>query len=568
MATTFTVTHNGTPTDRSSYFRVEGMEINKVLNGRATLRCNTDDWLNSYRPTVNDELTVVEDGTTIFGGVITEVTEVPKEHDVGVVCSITAADFNSYPDFRIISSISFSPGTYLKTILQTLLTNYLSAYGVTLWGSQDNGPQLDGTLSWENKRVSDALNELTSLSGRVWIIDASKVLSMRVPGTLSAPFALSSAIPPNPGVQVTMDSNTYANRYWVQLGSTQVLDTAESTVADGTSPWIQLHYSPYPNGQFSGTITVDGVYYAVGVYPDTLWLWTHDAATNRFHYRDGNIPAGSNCSWHCNVQFPIMLYAEDATEVALHGVREALQPISDCYDYFQGLQIAQGYLTRSLEVPKKVSYTIDGRPGLEPGMLQAITLPSRNLSGNYIIEEVHLQGLSPWLIRYTVTVTGGTTYTGSWLDKFRLWNGSSSSFSSGGGVWSSGSAVAQASWMLSASTTDMVRNPSANSPTAVPQAIRHRLSSSRCAGLTLQVRARVWVTSNATVTLRFRNVTDGTNAASSSATVCTVTGGVPDVAEIVFPVTLTTGDKDYELWWESSSAGVTLGALAPVLESV
>jgi hypothetical protein len=131
-----------------------------------------------------------------------------------IVTTITAEDHNRIAD-RVSATETVAAGTLLKTFLTTLVTNYLSAFGVTLDASQVNGPALPD-MSFDIALVTQVLQALADATGYVWRIDYDKKLRMWSPGDLAAPFDIDQAdVPAKWGGDVEVETilgDTYANR--------------------------------------------------------------------------------------------------------------------------------------------------------------------------------------------------------------------------------------------------------------------------------------------------------------------------------------------------------------------
>jgi hypothetical protein len=206
---------------------------------------NADDWLETAVTTYSGTtLTFNADkkngsGTRaswvvarrIFGGTIM----VPEEHGAGshpltaITTRIEANDFNALVDRRYITA-SIPIGT-LKAALQ-VVEPYLTTYGVSLDPAQVDGPTLPA-LEYSRAKAADVMTELATLSGYLWEIDYDKILRMRQPGSVSAPFNLAAGDGNTAGdVTVTPTRRAagtiYANRVIVMAGTPEVPITAQA----------------------------------------------------------------------------------------------------------------------------------------------------------------------------------------------------------------------------------------------------------------------------------------------------------------------------------------------------
>lgn len=109
--------------------RAGTLHISQTANGRATASFNIVSDDASYRPALNAEVILTENGTPIFGGLIERATEVGVLDGalVGIVTRVSAVDYHTYTDRRLVV-LTIAAGT-LKAALTTLTSTYLATYG-------------------------------------------------------------------------------------------------------------------------------------------------------------------------------------------------------------------------------------------------------------------------------------------------------------------------------------------------------------------------------------------------------------------------------------------------------
>ncbi len=204
-STHFTVPVNVTPVgtgedpNTASFFGGEqrgfvlagSAEINMPLNERHTARFRMIGQIPARLGAVE---AYAQDGTTkLFSGVITHrrvVTQAARS--LAFFTDLTCGDYSTFADY-CYQTKTYSSATALETILDDLVADQLTSYGISVHGSQVTGPTLD-PFTWESKRVSDCLRELSDKTGYFWRIDADKKLRMQVPGTDAAPFTITRPI--------------------------------------------------------------------------------------------------------------------------------------------------------------------------------------------------------------------------------------------------------------------------------------------------------------------------------------------------------------------------------------
>ncbi len=223
---TYALTINGSP-----FAVADGAEISAPANGIWRLSCQTSVDAVASIPEIDDEIVLTEDGTPIFGGYILE----SETHGIAggptdaVTAEISALDYNTIAS-RIFVFTATIPASTLKAAL-LVIAPYLAGYGVTLSGSQVDGPSLQ-TETFSVWSVQQVLDHLAELTGYVWRINASKVLSMFAPGSVAAPFNLAAGDGNTSGDVVVVPTRVnYANNV-VVIGSgvvAQAFDTPEIT---------------------------------------------------------------------------------------------------------------------------------------------------------------------------------------------------------------------------------------------------------------------------------------------------------------------------------------------------
>lgn len=164
--------------------------ISAPANGPARLTCTAVADSVGNIPQIDQEIILTADGTPIFGGFIGEpkISGVNGHPTDAVQADISALDYNTLPARRYLFSVVIPAGT-LKAALTAILP-YIA--GVTLDAAQVDGPTLPA-LTFSAWTAEQALNHLTQQSGGwVWRINASKVLSMKTPGSVAAPFNLAA----------------------------------------------------------------------------------------------------------------------------------------------------------------------------------------------------------------------------------------------------------------------------------------------------------------------------------------------------------------------------------------
>lgn len=232
---TYSVTIAGTERDCT----LESFDLRESINRVPVLAAEFVSSDASFRPAIDQEIIVTEDAGSpaerIFGGVIESAEESGEGGPAvtAIVTRINAVGFASYADRRYVNA-TLAAGT-LKSQLTTLVA-YLTDYGVSLDGSQVDGPDMPA-MDCEYRKLTDVLNDLSSLSSGsggspdapyLWEIDYAKTLRMFQAGTDAAPVDLVEGDGTEVGdlvVRPTRDH--YANRVILRSGGGALVTIAD-----------------------------------------------------------------------------------------------------------------------------------------------------------------------------------------------------------------------------------------------------------------------------------------------------------------------------------------------------
>lgn len=436
-------------------FTIAGVEVNPLLNSleirETTGNVSTlaAEVLSLGSPAVNvavhDVIVVEEDGTTIFEGTVTQ-TRVrgfdgnPNLYDEGGVpelsITITAEDYARIAE-RVTVTATVADGTLLKTFLTTLVTDVLSALGVTLHASQVNGPPLPA-MTFERVRASEVLQALSDATGYVSRIDYDKALRMWAPGDLAAPFNINEFDDParwTGDVEVeSIVGDDYANRVIVVGDVLTEYGHEETWTGDGTTTEFQLEWTPFAT---RGYVVTD---YASDLF-ETLTTqdfagtatWTLDTTSNTITRETGAPFNGADIRMNFDGTFQAYAMAEDAADIAAHGLFEVVIKTSDIRTTAAAQALADEILAQRLNAgEQKASYTTRyTAPTLRAGQQQTISASgSRGLTGDYILVEMMVRAETPVTAEYaagglglirTIVAKKSNPLTGKWQQTYHDW---------------------------------------------------------------------------------------------------------------------------------------------------
>jgi len=454
-------------------FTIAGDEVDPILTSLnirettgavSTLICDIES-LGSpvLRFNVRDEIIVEEDGTRIFAGYLTQTLErgfagEPNLYDPDtaveqIVTTITAEDYSRIAEHVHVTE-TVAAGTLLKTFLTTLITNYFGTLGVTLHGSQVNGPDLPDMV-FDLASGDEVLKSLSEATGYVYRIDYDKKLRMWAPGDLVAPFNINEFDDPaswTDDVEVeNIQGDDYANKVIVIGDLISEQYRIESWVGDGITDTFELTYTPT---QFYGFVYED---FATDMFETLTTIefvgtatWTYDPATNTIHRETGPPEVGADIRIRFDGTFRPYAVAGPPSGIDPADVVEiVIGPRSDIKTQEAAQALADSMLEESLNAgEQKATYkTRRTAPTLRAGQLQTIAATPRQLAGDYIITDISVIAETPATSEYvglgllrTVTAKKNHALAGKWQHTYRDWL--SDKIGAGGATQSSISGVA------------------------------------------------------------------------------------------------------------------------------
>lgn len=543
----------------------QSLRISEANNGRNTLSAQILSSTGTYRPALDAEVIVTDNGVRVFGGVVRTAQE-KGLGDLGVVpivTTINASDFNVYADFRLVTIDweETNPAKTLKDVLVALMP-YLQDYGITLDPAQVAGPNMPA-LRYVDKTPAQIMNDLTQRTDYVWNIDYNKVLSMKLPTANAAPWNVIDGNTHVDGdITVEPTREGYFNKLFLHCGgavsppkmSRQQSWNAPAKTVAGKS----YYFTTYQSTQEPPFDTVwrDAAGDPCGAYGSgQIWEFdrlAEDPQCNGLScliHNDtlagGPVPGGVVVSFAYVGDLPFVVEYHDDVEIAAHGLQEQAKEAPDLTDWGSGLALVTAMVEGAVSNLRSVAYmTRDS--GLHPGQTQTITVASRNLNTTFLITDVTITNDSGNLIRYDIKLVEGTKYRGSWKDKYRQWNGAAPKAAVSAGVAGAlpGSNPNRQVYFLGGSAAEYVRDrsagPNPNYIAASPMVVTLDPSTRGTNTVTVYVRMRA-ADAGVGVTPRLRNITDGTTAGT----------GDPVISQnwtiITFQATLAAGAKRYQL---------------------
>jgi len=440
MPTVWSVTIGGVERDCA----LGSLNIQEVANGVNTMRAAFKSVAGAFRPALGADIVITRDAVRVWGGFVDKTAESGADGQPidDIETLVDSVAYNSIGERRFVYE-TIAAGSTLKQALQQL-EPYVTPYGVSLSGSQVNGPTLPEVVI-DGDRFIDVINRLSQLTGFIGGIDYNKSLRMVQFGDLSAPFNVIDGDGNHVGdITVERSREKYFNRVVLKYGKAGplVLQT-EAHTGNGVLATFPVELPVA--GPFAPVATEDGaIAYGVVNYNDGTtesiggqsapagFLWEYDPDANTITRRSGAVGNTVGFVFRYDAQFPQTVIVEDASEISLNGLYETVVVREDIFDKTEATETAETYLSQFLQILTTVKFDTYGA-GLHPGQTITLTIADRNVNGQYLITEVKPVNPNTMQdLRYSVTAIDSETFRGSFRQLYKDWlNTGSKSASTG-----------------------------------------------------------------------------------------------------------------------------------------
>lgn len=416
-----TATINAVPV----FFRQGTLEIENTVTGRGVAHFVVPSKGGAYRPDRAKEVIIERNSLRVFNG----YTEVIEESGIGgepladIDNIVDCVDNRAIPDWKVVLNYVVPDGSTLKDVFTFLVDNYLDDYGVTLSGSQANGPVLPNGLAYDARTAGSILDEVCQIAGGyIWTLGYTKVLRGFLPGDIAAPFDVVDGQDRLIGDVVVEPSQTDpATRVIVRYGQ-GTREIIDHFVGDGSTTAFTINYFPliahrgYVN--VGGTLASGNV---TGGANETFSIggggtWDYDPAT-KIVTRLTAVPLGVDVYFIYTTQFPATVIADSAVT----PVRDAVFDYPEVFEKAAAQAIADDILLGIGANPRIIRYsTFD--VGLEAGQQQHVEVPKRNFDEDVLITDVIFNHLERDEVRYDIVAIEGVKLQHTWKDTIREWS--------------------------------------------------------------------------------------------------------------------------------------------------
>lgn len=413
--------------DRTSLLQRASLSVDRQLQQASTAQFKLRDLETGYRPQVGEPLYIYsDDGGTqlIFGGSCDQPQASRLLGTYTNEYAIQCVDWHQNAD-RHIAAKSYS-GVSSGSIVQDLITSYLAQDGITA-GDVQAGPTIS-TAVFNYIPVSQALDQLSKLTGFQWRINPDKSLDWFDQSTYSAPWSLTETSPVM-NLTVTGDRSYYRNKQFIRAGTKVSDPQIVNRTGDGkTRTWtLPLPLAKQPTITLNGAAQTTGVggvesgvayYYNIG----SQTITQDDTGTLLANTDDLQITFQG--------RYPIVVVAQSSSEVASRaaveengGVYDSVASEPNINDDQTALEYAQGLLRRYAHIYTDIEF--DTRPGAETDLnigqvLQVDLASSFGYQGEILVSEVTWDDpvLASGTLRQHVKALGSEAF-GGWTYFFK-----------------------------------------------------------------------------------------------------------------------------------------------------
>lgn len=417
------------------------MNVDLVINGRDSWRCEIGSIARQYVPLVGKDSFLEEDGNLLVDGFLDSIDEqgAGNEPILDALYRLTFVGQDVLASRRIVTE-TYAVGTSLKAIVDDLVANYLavSPYNVTADSGNPTTPVLTEELIIKNTVLTEVLDNLaTWAGGLIWSIK-NRVLSFKTLAVIPSPFDIADS--DNPAntvgeIRKRISKKNKKNIVIVTGGTPGYVDYVQQFVGDGTTDTFQLDYAIYghipPTAPFDGSVGYSVVEYGIfgtsfngneslaGINAPVGFIWEYDHTTFQITRRLGPVANGVDFYIRYQRETPITVSAIDAADVAANGPNEIRLDFPGIIVQAELQRIADTKLAEFLGDLEEVTYRTHNA-GIRVGMVQSIQNAHRDINGSFLVTEVHgrtFEGIMEW----TVTAVGGSKFRGSFRDLYAAW---------------------------------------------------------------------------------------------------------------------------------------------------
>lgn len=404
--------------DKTSLVQRKQLSITDELNSRNIY--SFDLVSPDYRPEIGYDVTVVKDGVTLFAGTIQDITEYRTGISSSITFKVNCVDYNQLCDRFLVAEVyeSYLAGNIVKNIIDT----FMVGEGVTYTNVQD-GPTISKAV-FNYGTVTQALDELSEISGYSWWIDYNKDMHFCSRLTNAAPFSLTDTSDNFRNFVVKQTRQDYRNRQYFRGGQDISSSQTETFLGDGERITFSLSL---PCAKVPSSITVDAAPQDIGirqVESGKDWYWNEGEREITQDTGGVKLTNANVLSVTYQGYFPIIVEAfsesaitERQTVEGGTGIYESVVTDTSINTSEAVQERAEALIRKYAEISQTIEFETDS-DGLAAGQLIPVTITLHDIDADYLIKRVSIKDITANILRYQVTALSGE-YVGGWVDFFK-----------------------------------------------------------------------------------------------------------------------------------------------------
>ena len=363
----------------------------------------------TYTPEVGHVVSVVDDGTTIFGGTIVKIRKRIKGVDI-LVYEVECKDYTHALD-RLLIVKSYTDQT-IKQIVDDLVTNHFDS-SITGTNVSSQATTTIEKISFDYARASDILTKLAEMIQFDWWVDFDKDLHFVPKGTDGAPFDLADDTGTYEWKTLVLkeDDTQLRNTIYVKggtyVGNTRTDDKVGEGDAELTLFNLSYIYAEKP------VVKKAGVTQTVGIeFTDELGVDGIEVVWNKLgRYIEFDVaPAsGNDIEITGDPEIPLLLKLTSPGSVSSKGVYEFKINDKNIKSITDARQRAQAELDAFADTLDEGGFRTK-KAGLEAGQSIRIQSTIRGIDDNFIIRRVLTRFRSPGKLFYEINMATIRTF--------------------------------------------------------------------------------------------------------------------------------------------------------------
>jgi len=385
--------------DRSNLVLLSSLQKDDNLNERVdTLRFSIQQYgTQVFKPQVNEEVTLYDGATKIYGGVIVAVDE-NLDGDSILNCDVECKDYSQFLDRRLVLE------RYTNVMIDEIIAAIILKYAPTFTYANVDAPILVTAVTFNRIPISECLSKLAAIINYYWYVDENKDIHFFAKNSEVSPFDIADNDDNKIFESLTFsnDFSQIRNRVTIRGGEEEGNDRIEKFNGDGSELYFRLA-NKFARRPF---VRVGGVDQTVGIdfldeEADFDCFWDFNQRYVRF--KTATVPpiGVENVEIEGTPLFPILIQRSDSASISQYGIYEYFEVNAAIKSRDEALEFALAKLTAYKNAIVEGSFDTY-TPGLRSGQVINVNLSIFGMDEDFLIQKVSMRLEGPGLPRYRV----------------------------------------------------------------------------------------------------------------------------------------------------------------------